>query len=254
MRSYWAFTKKELLESICTYKLLILGCIFLMFGIMNPLVAKMTPELVKNFMPEGMSIALPAPSAVDSWMQFFKNVPQMGLAVLAILFSGMMAGEIQKGTLVLMVTKGLSRAAVLCSKFSVAVFLWTLSYMMCAGVTYGYTIYFWKLENISHLIPALMGVWLFGVLLLASDLLGSVLSKSSYASLLFSGSMVAVMFLLNIVPKIRKYNPIRLAAEPYSLITGSLRISDFSWSFVSTGALLAVLLILSGITFRKKQL
>ena len=254
MRGYWAFTKKELLESMCTYKLLILGCIFLMFGFMNPIVAKITPELVKNIMPGGISLNLPAPSATDSWMQFFKNVPQMGLAVLAILFSGMMAGEIQKGTLVLMVTKGLSRAAVLCSKFTVAVMLWTVSYVACIGVTYGYTVYFWNMEGIKNLLPALLGVWLFGVLLLASDLLGGVLSKSSYSSLLFTGILVAVMFLLNIVPKIQEYNPIRLVSEPYGLITGTLSVSDFSWNFLSTGVLILILLILSGTAFRKKQL
>ena len=216
MRAYWAFTKKELLESICTYKLLILGCIFLMFGFMNPVIAKITPELVKSF------------------MQFFKNVPQMGLAVLAILFSGMMAGEIQKGTLVLMVTKGLSRTAVLCSKFTVAVLLWTASYAVCTGVTYGYTVYFWKMEGIDHLVAALLGVWLFGVLLLASDLLGSVISKS--------------------VPKIQEFNPIRLVSEPYGLITGTLRLSDFSGNFLAAGVLLLILLVLSGAAFGKKQL
>lgn len=254
MRAYWSFTKKELLESISTYKLLILGCIFLMFGFMNPIIAKITPELVKSFMPGGISIDLPAPSVADSWMQFFKNVPQMGLAVLAILFSGMMAGEIQKGTLILMVTKGLSRGAVLCSKFTVAVLLWTVSYVMCTGVTYGYTVYFWGMDGIKNLPAALLGVWLFGILLLAFDLLGSVISKSSYSSLLFTGIMVAGMFLLNIVPKIQKFNPIRLASEPYGLITGTLRISDFSWSFFTTGVLLLILLVLSGIVFRKKQL
>jgi ABC-2 type transport system permease protein len=225
-----------------------------MFGFLNPVIAKITPELVKSFMPGGISIDLPSPSAADSWMQFFKNVPQMGLAVLAILFSGMMAGEIQKGTLVLMVTKGLSRTAVLCSKFTVAVLLWTASYAVCTGVTYGYTVYFWKMEGIDHLVAALLGVWLFGVLLLASDLLGSVISKSSYSSLLFTGIMVAVMFLLNIVPKIQEFNPIRLVSEPYGLITGTLRLSDFSGNFLAAGVLLLILLVLSGAAFGKKQL
>ena len=102
--------------------------------------------------------------------------------------------------------------------------------------------------------PALLGVWLFGVLLLASDLLGSVISKSSYSSLLFTGIMVAVMFLLNIVPRIRKFNPMRLVSEPYGLITGALKTSDFSRSFLMTGVLLLILLVLSGIAFQKKQL
>lgn len=87
------------------------------------------------------------------------------------------------------------------------------------------------MEGIDHLVAALLGVWLFGVLLLASDLLGSVISKSSYSSLLFTGIMVAVMFLLNIVPKIQEFNPIRLVSEPYGLITGTLRLSDFPGTF-----------------------
>lgn len=254
MRAYWAFTKKEFMESVSTYRLLILVCIFIMFGIMNPLIAKMTPQLVKEFMPAGMHMAIPEPSVADPWLQFFKNVGQMGLAVLAILFSGMIAGEIQKGTLVLMVTKGLSRTTVLCSKFTVSVLLWTVSYVLCFGITYGYTAYFWNTEGIQNLMPALLGVWLFGVLLLASDLLGSVLSKSSYTSLLFTGSLVAVMFLVNIIPKIQKYNPIRLAAETSGLISGSLRLSDFYTAFASAGGMILLFFLLSVLIFRKKQL
>lgn len=254
MRAYWAFTKKEFMESAATYRLLILVCIFLLFGVMNPLIAKMTPQLVKEFMPAGMKMALPEPSAVDSWMQFFKNVGQMGLAVLAILFSGMIAGEIQKGTLVLMVTKGLSRTTVLCSKFTVSVLLWTVSYVFCVGITYGYTVYFWNADEIQNLMPALLGVWLFGVLLLASDLLGSVLSKSSYTSLLFTGGLVAVMFLVNILPKVQKYNPIRLVSEPTGLISGSPKLSGFYTAFAATGGMILLFLLLSVLVFRKKQL
>ncbi|MBS7007762.1 ABC transporter permease subunit [Anaerostipes sp.] len=254
MRAYWAFTKKELMESVSSYRLLILACVFILFGIMNPLIAKMTPELVKEFMPEGLNMAVPEPTAVDSWLQFFKNVGQIGLAVLDILFSGMIAGEMQKGTLVLMVTKGLSRVTVLCSKFTVSVLLWTVSYVLCYGITYGYTAYFWNGDNIRNLMPALFGVWLFGVLLLASGLLGSVLSGNSYTSLLFTGGLVAAMFLVNIIPKIQKYNPVRLVSEPSGLISGSLKLSDISAGFVTAGSMILIFFLLSVLIFRKKQL
>jgi ABC-2 type transport system permease protein len=43
MTHYIAFLKKEIVESIRTYKLFIMLVVFLMFGIMNPLVAKLNP-------------------------------------------------------------------------------------------------------------------------------------------------------------------------------------------------------------------
>ena len=42
MRAYLAFTKKELFELTKTYKLLLIVTVFLIFGFMNPVVAKFT--------------------------------------------------------------------------------------------------------------------------------------------------------------------------------------------------------------------
>ena len=43
MKNLYYFTKKELVESWRTSRLLILIIIFLIFGLMNPLLAKLTP-------------------------------------------------------------------------------------------------------------------------------------------------------------------------------------------------------------------
>ena len=50
MRAYLAFTKKELFEFTKTYKLLLLVTVFLIFGFMNPVVAKFTPDLMELLM------------------------------------------------------------------------------------------------------------------------------------------------------------------------------------------------------------
>lgn len=117
MKSFSAFFKKECMELTRTYKLFLMGILFFILGVMNPLTARYTPELIENFMPEGMEILLPEPSAADSWMQFFKNVPMMGLIILVLVFSGMMAQELSKGTLLNILTKGMPRPTVLLSKF-----------------------------------------------------------------------------------------------------------------------------------------
>ena len=100
MKSYIAFLKKEGIEVVRTHKLMLIVIVFVLIGMLNPITAKFTPQIIKEFMPEGMVIAINEPTAVDSWMQFFSNVPQMGLIVLVILFSGIMSNEFAKGTLI----------------------------------------------------------------------------------------------------------------------------------------------------------
>ena len=117
MRAYLAFTKKELFELTKTYKLLLIVTVFLIFGFMNPVVAKFTPDLMESLMEEGIKISLPEPTIFDSWTQFFKNTTQMGLIILVIIFSGLISNELSKGTLINMLTKGLSRKTVVSWRF-----------------------------------------------------------------------------------------------------------------------------------------
>lgn len=44
MRAYVAFIKKEGLELVRTYKLLLMILIFFAFGVMSPLMAKLMPD------------------------------------------------------------------------------------------------------------------------------------------------------------------------------------------------------------------
>lgn len=46
MSSYVAFTKKEFLEAYRTWKLLLFCIISVIIGMMNPLFAKLTPEIL----------------------------------------------------------------------------------------------------------------------------------------------------------------------------------------------------------------
>jgi len=254
MRSYFAFTSKEFCEATRTYKLLIMAAVFLLLGMMNPITAKITPQLVASFMPEGMKITIPEPTAMDSWAQFFKNVPQMGLIVLVVLFSGIMANEFSRGTLINILTKGLPRSVVILSKFTMAVILWTASYVLCFGVTYAYTAYFWSGSLIPNILFSVFCLWLFGVLLLASMMLGGILFKSSYGCLLFTGGFVILLFLLNIVPTLQAYNPISLASNNMALLTNKMTASDFKWPIIIGFAAIASYLISAVALFNKKRL
>ncbi len=255
MNGYWAFTKKEFCEHARTYKLLILGLVFLLFGLMNPLTAKFTPDLLSALAPEGLQITVPEPTALDSWAQFFKNLSQLGLIVLVVLFSGLLATEFAKGTLVQMLTKGLSRTAVLLAKWTGVAVLWTGAYGLCFAVTGLYTLYFWP-DGVEpgRLLCAAAGLWLFGLLLLSALVLGGVLWKTHAGSLLFVGGFVALLFVLHLIPALRQGNPVMLASDNTALVQGGADILDFVLpAGVAVG--LSVLFVAGACAvFRRKQL
>ena len=91
MSAFFAFLKKELLEASRSGKLLFLVILFLLFGIMNPAIAKLTPwlfEIMSESLEEsGMVVTQVTVDALTSWTQFFKNVP-MALIVFLLMYSG----------------------------------------------------------------------------------------------------------------------------------------------------------------------
>ncbi len=228
MNAYLAFVRKEFTESRRTWRLFLLLTVFLLFGIMNPVIAKITPDLLRTFMPEGVTIKLPEPSAIDSWAQFFKNVSQTGLIVVVIIFSGIMAAEFSGGTLINLLTKGLSRTTVVLAKLTAAVSLWTLAYALCFAVTWVYTLWFWRDSGSLDLFLPVFGLWLFGVLLLVLLVLGGVLFMNTIGSLLLTGGVVVMLTLLNIAPRLQKYNPATLSASNTAVVAGQLAKADFT--------------------------
>lgn len=254
MNAYIAFVIKEWLEALRTYKIFLFGIIFTLLGIMNPITAKVTPQLLETFMPEGTQIQLPDPTALDSWAQFYKNVGQMGLIVLIILISTMISHEITKGTLINVLTKGLKRSTVIYSKLTMATLLWTMSFILSFALTDIYTRLLWEVNNVHHAIFAGMCLWLFGLFLISLTFLGGVLFNNSYGSLLVTLIGFVFLMLLGIIEPIAKFLPVRLATQNLSIVQGAVSPDSLTPAVWVT---LIGILILNGMTiilFNKKSI
>ena len=59
MKNLYFFTKKEFFECWRTSRFLILVIIFLIFGLMNPLLAKLTPEIVNMTIGDAIASTIP---------------------------------------------------------------------------------------------------------------------------------------------------------------------------------------------------
>ena len=251
MNAFWAFTKKEFLEYWRTYKIVILGVVFLLFGMMNPVLAKFTPEIIKA---AGVEINMPDPTAMDSWAQFFKNVGQMGMLVVIIVFSGIMANELTKGTLITILTKGLTRRTVILSKFLVSSVLWTGSYGLCLGVTAVYTAVFWPMDGLHQIFWVFFGLWFYIEMLIALLILGGVVFKNTLGSLLLCGGAVVLMTLLSIFPDMHAINPMSLATDNLALLSGTSWVADLYPAFAVCGAVIVLVIALAVVVFDRQSI
>ncbi len=242
------------MEYVRTGKLIIMGAVFFLFGLMNPAVAKLTPFLMEKIASDetlGMVITIQEVSAVDSWTQFYKNIP-MALIVFVLLFGGVLTTEIQKQTLIQSLTKGLSRGCVICTKGFNLILVWSIGYWCCYGITYFYTDFYWDNGIMHHLGFAAMCYWMFGLLIMALVTLGSAIASSFGGVILFVGGLYFAMTLISLVPKIARFLPVYLTqANP--LLSGA-DTSDYLVSLVVSVIVSLFCFVAGCLIFHKKEL
>lgn len=191
-------------------------------------------------------------SAMDSWVQFFKNAP-MGLLAFILIESSIFTSEYQSGTLVLALTKGLSRSKAFVAKLSVLLGFWTLGYWACFGITYGYNAYFWDNAVAQNLCFSVFCYWIFGIWVIALLGLFSVVFVSNTSVLLGTSGIVFSLMFLGMIPKIKEFLPTFLM-EGTSLIYGRAEIRTYFTALIVTAVLTLACLSVSFPIFDKKQL
>ncbi|MGN0315624.1 MAG: ABC transporter permease [Fusicatenibacter sp.] len=251
-----AFLKKEWMEVTRTGRLGILLLIFVLFGIMNPAIAKLTPwmmELLSDSLAEaGFLITDVNIDAITSWTQFYKNIP-MGLVIFALMCSGTFTGEYQKGTLIPVVTKGLPRWKIVAAKAVMLMGMWTVLYLLCFGITYGYNAYFWDNRIARYLLFATACYWLFGIWVTALLVFFSSAVGSNTQVLLGTGAICAGVYLIGRFPKINRYLPVKLT-EGMPLLQGVVKPEDYAAAIAVAAGTAAICTALSLWCFDRRQI
>lgn len=260
MRSFLAFFKKELLECLRRGRLLFLGLLFAGFGLMNPAIAKLTPLLMDLLAEEldasGIVMEAIAADALASWVQFFKNIP-MALIAFVLICGGTFTKEYGSGTLILVLTKGLSRYKVVLAKSALLLGLWTAGYWLCFGITYGCNAILWDNGTVPNLLFAVVSWWMFGVLTVALTVLFSVLFRSYGLVLLGTGGSILVLYLLELLlslwPDLANKTPAALMNSG-ALLAGATSAEAYGLALVLAAVCGAVCVGVSIPILNKKQL
>lgn len=256
MRILFAFMKKEWMEQLRSGRLIILGILFVLLGIMNPAIAKLTPwllEVMADALAEsGMTVNAVTVDAMTSWTQFYKNIP-MGLIAFVLLESGIFTKEYQSGTLVLVLTKGIDRGRVVIAKTGVLAVLWSACYWLCFAITYGYNEFFWENSAACNLGFCAGCWWLLGLWTVMLTVFFSSAVNSNTGVLAGTGGVFLTAYILGLFPRLRQYSPSMLM-DTASLLAGSGKTAMYGRAVTVTVLLCAAAVVVSIPVMNKKQL
>jgi len=233
--------RKELLEQYRSYRLLIVVAVLVAFGLMSPLTAKFTPEIMR-LLPNGEQIAqlIPPPTAADAVAQYVKNISQFGVILALLMAMGAVAQEKDKGTAALVLAKPMPRYAFLWAKFVALGLTFTTGIAIAGVACYYYTlILFEALDVLGWL--ALNGLMLLFVLVyVALTLFCSTLSRSQVLAGGLAFGLVILLASVGAIPQVGEYLPGQLLAWGVGLFAGSPKAA---WSAlgVSVGIIVAAL-------------
>ena len=254
MNAAIVFARKEAREILRTWRIWVLPCIVLFLALSGPLLARYTPEIIGAVAGNQLGhLTLPTPTYVDAYAQWIKNLGQIVVIALIIIYGGIVSAETNSGTATLVLTKPVSRSAFVVVKAMVqTVFLCALV-ALGTLVTWGTTAVVFGTAPASGLWRASL-VWLvLAVFLLAVMVFFSVLIPAPAGA---SGAGLGVFLLLTIAalwPPLAKYSPAGLAGQAADLATNSHH-DWLPWPLVSALALCVLLVAAATLIFRRREL
>lgn len=246
--------RKELMEQGRTWRFLIVAAVLALFGLASPLLAKLTPDLLKSIpdMPPGLAEMIPPPTLTDAVVQYVKNMNQFGILLALLMSMGAVAQEKERGTAAMMLTHPVSRPVFLLAKFTALAVVFAVSLGLAAVGCWYYTLLLFEALPWGPFL-ALNGLMLLAFLVyVAATLLCSTLARSQGAA---AGLAFAVLLLLGGIgslPRLREYMPGRLFEWGSDLVLGG---GDPAWPalWVSLG-LIAAALTAAWLIFRRQEL
>lgn len=252
MNGLGALLRKELLEQWGTTRLPVVSAVFVLVGLTSPLLARFTPEIIEAVGGGQFQIEVPTPTAADAVDQLAKNLGQFGILVAVLLAMGSVATEKERGTAAMILTKPAGRAAFLIAKaVAIAITLGVATALAGAGAWF-YTLVLFEPLPVAGFAASVALQWLALLAFAAITFLGSALTRSAIAAAGLGVAAFIVVGLLGIVPGIARLLPTGLGAPARALALGSGAVDVRP--VVATLALIAALLALSWLAFRRQEL
>ena len=259
MKGMFIFIKKELIESVKTYRILVLAAVLLLFAISSPPLAKFTPQLLNAVLGSdaaamGLDIFIPDPVFTDAYLQFFKNVTQIPVPILIFIVSALIAGERSKGTYIIPLSKGLKRSELVVAKYVTVSAIWSVLYLLGVAIAMLYTVVLFPEAEVSGFFVASLMLLINTYVVIAIALFCSTIAKSTVSATMFAFLMWCAFSGTSFIPKVKNISPVYLSDNSMAIIHKAVGISDFIPALICSVVLIAVLLSASVLHFNRQEI
>jgi ABC-2 type transport system permease protein len=200
LSGYRELLEKEVVEAWRTHKVVMVAALYVVLGIASPLIIRYLPELQAMFGPANEELGLGELGLADAIDLLARDLTQFGSIAAVLLAMGNVAGERERGTLAVVLSRPLSRTAFLVAKFvglamvlGLGTILGVLATFLYSGLLFGPT------DPLAWLQVAML--LLLAVLVPAAiTFLGSVLAGSSLGAAAIGVAGLVILSLGSTLP------------------------------------------------------
>jgi ABC-2 type transport system permease protein len=245
-------TRKEMLYQWRTWRVVIVCVVMFVFAILSPLITKFTPQLLSSLEGAEMFAELiPEMSVADSLNQHIETMTQFGFILVILVGMGAVAGEKERGTAGIVLSKPLSRGSFILSKYFSQALLYLLAFIIASAAGYYYTITLFGALDVGVFlsINGLLMLWL--LIFAAITLLGSSLGNSTGAAAGFSLGGAILLLLAGSIPRIGALFPSGLLAWASQI--GSQSDLASNWGAVILSLVIIILCLVSAVGVFERQ-
>lgn len=243
---------QELKQQWRTRRALVVVAVFVLFGLASPLIAKFTPELFKSVPgAEQFAELIPEPAAIDAVSQYIKNLTQFGFILAILLGMGAVAGEKERGTAAIILSKPLPRWSFLLSKFMAQALVYLVALLLGTLGAYYYTLVLFEPLALGPFLFGGVLLWLWLLVFTAVTLLGSTIGKSigGAAGVALLGAVL--LLLLGTFPTVGQFFPAALVSWAAQLgLPGEV---PFNGAALSANGVLILLFLVTAVALFERQ-
>lgn len=246
--------RKEWLESLRSYRFLIVVVVLAFWGIFSPLIAKISPQIVAAVAPAGAALSqiFPPPTVETAIQQYVKNMAQFSLILAVLLTMGAVAQEKDKGTAAMMLVKPLPRSSFLGAKFLGLAVMFAIAIVIAGIGSYYYTGLLFEFMDILSWLVLNVLLFVYVLVIVAITILCSTITKSQAAAAGIAVGIITMGWIVGAIRNLGRFLPGELNTWGTRLMQGDTTTSWTAFG-VSLG-LIVVPLLAAWLIFKRQEL
>jgi len=257
MSQWLTLLHKELLEMWRNFKWIWVPITFILIGVKNPISSYYLPQIIDSLgdLPEGAVIKIPKPTAGEVLIQSLGEYSTLGVLVIVLSTMGIIASERKSGVAAIVLVKPVSFLSYVTAKWAGGALLLWISFFIGYLATWYYTGLLFEWVPINEFFQSYFyyAIW-FTLILTITVFFSSLLKTAGIAGFISLAVIIVVTLVSNSLSQWFEWSPAQLSAYANQVLLDKGATDKLLPSSLLAAASILILLVLSVMIFRKKEL